>query len=493
MKIGNTFSSILTNAFAFLAPLLIGVFALPVIIDQLGMVRFGFLSVGWVIIGYFSVFDLGLGRALTQAISSRLGANSPQGITSMTTKVLCVMFALALLGSLLLVACSSILIAHVLKVPIEMQSESRTTIYLLAAGIPAVVLYSGLRGILEALGNFHTAAASRTMLGTWTFISPLLIFPWTKSLVWIVLALVLGRYVVAAIMGVFCYLNFKRRGLLQYSGPADLSGILVFGGWMTVSNLISPIMVYMDRFFVTSLAGLHVVGYYTAPYDLVSRLTFIPEAVFSVLFPAMARNHATDPRTVAKIYDGSLRGLACAMAPICVFIVAFSPDLLSVWLGDGFSQHSYIILDILAVGLFFNVMARPSYNLLQAKGRSDLTAKIHLFELPLYVPILVFLVSQFGVTGAAWAWLARACVDFYLMTVFAHFNAANCRGSIRVISIYSIVAILILCGAFIDFLLYRLIYFSIIISILFLAFYILLLSRFERKYIIGMILFKFRH
>ena len=66
--------SIVKNTFINLAgqglPLLVGLFTIPLIIKGLGVERFGILTLAWMVIGYFSFFDLGLGRALTQIIAS---------------------------------------------------------------------------------------------------------------------------------------------------------------------------------------------------------------------------------------------------------------------------------------------------------------------------------------------------------------------------------------------------------------------------------------
>ena len=54
-------------------PLLIGVIVIPLIVRGLGTDRFGLLSLAWVILGYFSLFDLGLGRATTKFVAEVLG------------------------------------------------------------------------------------------------------------------------------------------------------------------------------------------------------------------------------------------------------------------------------------------------------------------------------------------------------------------------------------------------------------------------------------
>jgi O-antigen/teichoic acid export membrane protein len=53
-------------------PLLVGLVTIPLIVHGLGAERFGLLSLTWVVLGYFTIFDLGLGRAATKYVADAL-------------------------------------------------------------------------------------------------------------------------------------------------------------------------------------------------------------------------------------------------------------------------------------------------------------------------------------------------------------------------------------------------------------------------------------
>src|SRR2546422_5253255 len=55
-------------------PLVVAVLTIPVIVGRLGPIRFGILSLAWMVVGSFSIFDLGLGRAATKGVAEALGA-----------------------------------------------------------------------------------------------------------------------------------------------------------------------------------------------------------------------------------------------------------------------------------------------------------------------------------------------------------------------------------------------------------------------------------
>ena len=50
--------------------MIIGLLVIPYLDKNLGIERIGLLTIFWSLIGYFSVFDFGLGRAITQKIST---------------------------------------------------------------------------------------------------------------------------------------------------------------------------------------------------------------------------------------------------------------------------------------------------------------------------------------------------------------------------------------------------------------------------------------
>ena len=54
------------------APLFVALFAIPLLIKGLGTERFGVLVLAWMVVGYFTLFDLGIGRATTKYTSEYL-------------------------------------------------------------------------------------------------------------------------------------------------------------------------------------------------------------------------------------------------------------------------------------------------------------------------------------------------------------------------------------------------------------------------------------
>ncbi len=58
------------NLLGYVAPMVVAAFTIPPLIHTLGKDRFGVLALGWTMVGYFSLFDLRVGRGLTIAIGA---------------------------------------------------------------------------------------------------------------------------------------------------------------------------------------------------------------------------------------------------------------------------------------------------------------------------------------------------------------------------------------------------------------------------------------
>src|SRR5882724_6272943 len=81
------------------APMLVAVVCIPILIRGLGTDRFGVLTLAWALIGYASLFDLGLCRALTQLVARKLGAGEDREVPALVWTSLLLMLLLGVLGT----------------------------------------------------------------------------------------------------------------------------------------------------------------------------------------------------------------------------------------------------------------------------------------------------------------------------------------------------------------------------------------------------------
>src|SRR5438552_12548486 len=85
------------------APMVVAIFCIPILIRGLGKERFGVLTLAWALIGYASLFDLGLGRALTQLVAKKLGRGEDHEIPALVWTSLLLMMALGLVRAAVII------------------------------------------------------------------------------------------------------------------------------------------------------------------------------------------------------------------------------------------------------------------------------------------------------------------------------------------------------------------------------------------------------
>jgi O-antigen/teichoic acid export membrane protein len=188
---------------------------------------------------------------------------------------------------------------------------------------------------------------------------------------------------------------------------------------MTVSNIVSPVMVSMDRFLIGALVSLTAVTYYATPFEIVTKFLFVPAALMAVMFPAFSTSFALSPQRASTLYARCVKYLLLILFPVTLVTVSLAYPGLALWLGADFALHSFRALQWLAVGVFFNGLANAPFTLLQGTGRPDLTAKLHLIELPIYLCALWLLTVRYGIVGAAMAWAARVALDAAALAVLS--------------------------------------------------------------------------
>jgi O-antigen/teichoic acid export membrane protein len=325
--------------------------------------------------------------------------------------------------------------------------EGRHAFYLLAISIPFVISVSGLRGLLEAHQRFGIANAVKIPMGIFTYLGPVMALPFFRRIDAIVAVLVIGRVVATMI-----HFHLCRRLLITFSGrPAfrrSLVGPLVrFGGWMTVTNIVSPLMVYLDRFLIGGQISMRAVAFYVTPYEMVTKLGVIPNALIAVLFPAFSSTIATEPDRAALLFDKGVRYIYVAMFPVLITIVTMASPVLNLWLGADFASNSSRVMQCLGVGVFVNGMAAVPFAFLQGAGRPDKTAKLHFAELPIYLTLLWWAVQRFGIDGVAVVWVGRVSLDAIVLFAMARSLVKGRAVLVPVLVRAAISLVLFLCGS----------------------------------------------
>ena len=403
------------NLIGSILPMTIGLLCIPFLIKHIGVERFGILTLIWTLIGYFSIFDFGIGRALTYSVSNYKSHLEKENLERVIKSGLNLLLVTGVIGGVVLAIISKKLGYSWLNTTTNLKSETYYSILIASFAIPLTTYTSGIKGILEGYEDFKIANILKLILGILNFTLPVLsVLLFGNSLIFIVYTLVFTRAIILILH--ILILNKKINFIsffLQKKDDFKLdSKLLHFGAWMTLSNIVSPLMVNADRFFISYILGASLVAYYTIPFDLVIRFLILPAALTSVLFPRFSSLLNLSVAESADLYYKSLSNIFKIMSILTIITIALSYWGLKIWINQTVADKSYLLLIILSIGVFFNSLAQVPFSLIQAAGKVKQTSMLHIIEFVAYAILLSLLLKYFGLIGASVAFVFRTIIDF---------------------------------------------------------------------------------
>lgn len=422
-------SSIAWNVAGLAMPLAAALLCVPPLLQRLGTERFGLLALAWALTAISGLFDLGVGRATTRLVAVQRGRAEAHRTRATLDAAVRIAALAGLVGALLLMLAAAAGAHRGIRYDTALEPEVLQATLLLALVIPLQTLIATYRGASEACEQFRGISLLRMALGAANFAAPLLVAQYTLHLAPLVLALLLARLAACLAYRQLALWALPGEGIPTTLSPQERRELLHSGGWYSVSAIVSPVLVQADRFFIGVLLSAAAVSTYAVPFDLITQLLIVVTAVSTVAFPSITRQLQTDAATARRQFDRWLLVVAGAMATVAALVAWWLPALLNAWIGTALPAEAATVGRWLCLGVWINAIGSMYFAWLHAQGRFRTTALLHLLELPLYLAALVMLLREFGVTGAAIAWVLRVALDSAMLAWLARrrFGGAESR------------------------------------------------------------------
>ena len=404
------------NLAGSLFPIAVTLITVPLYLHQIGQARYGVLAVVWLILGYFSIFDMGLSRA-TANFTAKLRDGKAEERQRLFWTAVTMNALFGILGGFLFWLLGGLLLGDVVAMPSELRTEVVSVLPWIVVALPVLSVAGVLSGTLEGNGRFLTVNIISVIGSVMFAVVPLVIaFAWSNSLICLIPAAVLTRVIFAIPLFVFALRSLPQSGFVKPSVRVGHK-LLGYGGWVMVTNIISPILEAADRMLIAAVLGVTAVTTYTIPFNLADRLRIIPSALARTLFPHLSTLNADVAKQVART---GVRMLGKVMTLVVCLGILGMHLFISLWINSDFAKEAAPVGEIIVLGLWINGLAFLPFSLLQSQGRPDLTAKLHALELLPFLGVLWLSMQWFGLEGAALAWTLRVIVDASLLFLLTH-------------------------------------------------------------------------
>ncbi|MCL6730155.1 flippase [Sphingomonas hankyongi] len=412
------------NVAGALIPLAVSIVTVPLYIKVIGTGRYGLLAICWLLVGYFGLFDFGLGRATAQKIARLADASSRERSSIFWTSAL-MSLVLSLMAILAFAPLAKFGLGLMRLDPHELglQEEVGSALPFLVAALPFGIAQSVLVGALEGRQKFLTINLISSAGTIATSVLPLMVAIWSgPDLPNLLAASLVARSFVFLLLVPACVQAIPVERF-QMASSRETGRLLGFGGWTTVSNVVGPLMVFWDRFAIGAILGSTAVAVYVVPFNLVWQVLIVPGAIMSALFPRLASAELRESRRLAS---QAISALAFAMTPSTLLMIFAAPPFLTIWLGPELGLKTAPIACILLLGVWINSFARVPHGHILARGEPKLTALLMISEIIPYAAMFYLLVRLLGLPGAALAWSVRCAVDSIALFVIDRTSIREC-------------------------------------------------------------------
>lgn len=358
--------------------------------------EFGLMSAASIVLGFSAIFyQLGVGPALVQRpeISPthiRTGLTVSVGLSlvfwgavALGAPLIARLFDLDDLVPVLQVAALVFPISGISVVATSLMQRDLRFRELAIIDVGAYAIGYGIVGVsLAAMGA-----------GVWALVGAHL----TKSAVSSIALVVKGHY-----------------GLRPGFNVGAFRELMVYGGGFTLARVFNYMAGQGDNFVAARWLGAAALGAYGRAYQLlafpVNQLTFV---IGEVLFPAMARIQESKERLSGAFRRGATF-MALVFAPLGLIAAVLAPEIVAVFLGDGWSE-TIGPFQVLAVGMLFRAGYQISDVLVKATGAVYRRA----WRQAAYAVAVVagaWIGQHWGLVGMSFGVLAALIVNFILMS-----------------------------------------------------------------------------
>lgn len=404
------------NLLGYVIPMLFLVFATPIITSGLGIDRYGVLSLVWLIIGYFVIFDLGLGAATTRFVAAAIGDSHIEEIPKLVWTTTLVQLIAGLLAGTILAGLTPFLVERVFEIPEELITEGKHALWIASFTFPLTFVSGSLNGLFAAFQRFDLVNYVKVINSVSIYIAGLLCVYVGGDVPFIVTIVLLAR------VFVLFFQFLKAKQTISSFFTIEISQelfrrVAAFAGWITVSNIINPLMFYLDRFLIAAILSMSALTYYSVPFDLAARVWIISISLTMALFPAFATLIAQGERDKSYEYFlKSIKFLVVASGPVVCLMLVFSGYILDIWVGAQFAAQSTLVLQLLLVSTLIDYPGIIASTLLEGAGKPRLIAMVKMAYLPIHAMLIYGALTLFGLAGAA---LAIFVMRLIYSTVFS--------------------------------------------------------------------------
>lgn len=391
----------------------------PYLVHKLGADAYGLFSIIIVVIGYFSVLDLGLGAATVKYVADFNARGDYQSIFLIVSTSLSIFLVMGTVGMLMMIGLAAPISNGLLHLPDSLTGTATVSLYIASLGFFVNMMLTVFSSVPTALQRLDIVNKRNLVVGTLTVVFQVALLAAGLGLKTMVVV-----YVAANALGMILFIKVCRSLLPMVSlRPVLHRGfvmrLLRFGSMKFLNQTAGQLVFQMDKILIGFLLPISWVTYYVIPLILTQKLSSIQNNFSGAYYPAACELVARGEETrFSYLYCRTSKILAIVTIPIFLSLAIYAHPILRLWMGADFAEKSTFTMQILAVGYLIAVLAHIPAISSDAMGKPKIPALFSVISAFLNLGCAVLFIPVVGIDGAALAFLFNAVLQ---VPIFIHY------------------------------------------------------------------------
>lgn len=388
---------------------LIMIILIPLYVKYLGIESYGLVGFYTTLISSLAVLDLGLSTTLNRELARFKSENrSANDIRNLTFSFECIYWSIGFLICLVVVLLAQFIAVHWLKTEHLPLATVKNSVMLIGAVIAfqwPISLYSGgLTGLEKQVLNNVIIVIMTTIRAAGVIII-LKYFSPTISAFFIWQGITSLLYVLVIRWGLWRKLPTHHK--LPKFSMEQIKMIWRFAIGMTGISFVTFFLGQVDKIILSKILPLSLFGYYMLAFSMSSTILMIVAPLSIGFFPRFtALIAAKEQEALIKLYHQACKLMTACICPVGFILLFFTKDILRIWTHNAVTtENTYLIAQMLVVGMILNALMVLPFNLMTAMGWTKFTFYQNLIAAIILIPLLLWLTNIYGSIGAAYVWL----------------------------------------------------------------------------------------
>ncbi len=405
---------------------LIGIVLVPLYVTYMGTEAYGLVGFYAMLQAWFMLLDMGLTPAMSREVARfRGGATGASSLRLLLRSMEGIFACAGVLGALTIIAGSGLIATAWLKVQELPLAEVQGSIMLMAV-IIALRWLSGLyRGAINGFERIVWLNAFNVTVATVRFALIIPCFVYVGSTPTVFFAYQLAVAVIEAL--VLAVQMYRLLPASDTEHPALLSwqplrNVFKFALSMAFASVVWVLVTQTDRLVLSRMLTLSEYASYSLAVLVAGGILAISGPISGALLPRMTRLNAEGNEAgLIRLYRDATQMVVVAVLPATLVLACFAEPVLRAWTGSNEIAHmAGPALALYALGNGIMSLAAFPYYLQFAKGDLKLHVAGNAVFILIFVPLLIWATTRYGMTGAGYAWLTANLLPFLVWQPIVH-------------------------------------------------------------------------